>query len=53
MIQSMQIRDASADDWVAIWGRALGEAMLASAQDEAFAHPTHGYVGRRVMHRFL
>jgi L-amino acid N-acyltransferase YncA len=36
---------------VALW-RALGFEVLATVP-EAFAHPTRGYVGLHIMHRFL
>ena len=36
---------------VALW-RSLGFTVIGTVP-AAFAHPTHGYVGRHVMHRFL
>jgi GNAT superfamily N-acetyltransferase len=36
---------------IALW-RSLGFTVLASVP-EAFDHPTHGYVGLLIMHRFL
>jgi ribosomal protein S18 acetylase RimI-like enzyme len=36
---------------VKLW-RSLGFEVLASVP-EAFDHPTHGYVGLLIMHRFL
>ena len=36
---------------VGLW-RSLGFAVIGTVP-EAFAHPTHGYVGLHVMHRFL
>jgi GNAT superfamily N-acetyltransferase len=36
---------------VALW-RSLGFAVLTTVP-EAFNHPTHGYVGLLIMHRFL